>query len=197
MEAKLRKKTTLGVYVVATYDGVNYSGVEVLGDRILVEPDRAAAYVNGLHVIPEKQEQVTMAAETGVIIGLGGEAFKYNSDRSRLWGDSRKPVVGDRIVFDRYAGSLVLGEDKRIYRIMDDKCVGGLTGDAPPRPPEQEDDEVDIGVLAAAAMRPIEVPEVGESMPIPYRAPSDYGHAPLSVDDVSDIVGGPAVWFAE
>lgn len=155
MEQRLRskRKTVIGTYEVAEFDGTDYSGIDVVGDRVVIEPDRAAKVVNGLYVTDEKQEQITTAAETGVIVGVGDQAFKYNADRTRLWEGDNKPKLGERVIFERYAGMLVIGEDGRFYRVVDDKVIAGRTRAAPPRPADPEEEkEASLADLAAEAI---------------------------------------------
>lgn len=118
--------TPLGQYAPAKWEGANGSGIKPIGDRVLVLPDGAAEKTAGnVFITEDQQERMSMAAETGVLVDMGDEAFKWNSDRSRLFEGS-KPEVGQRVYFERYAGAVHHGKDGRLYRLIDDKCVGGL-----------------------------------------------------------------------
>lgn len=117
--------TTKAKYVPAPYSGTNESGVIPVGDRVLVKPDVAAAEANGIYFTEEHVERMTLAAETGVLVAVGAEAFRWNSDRTRLW-EGAKPEIGQRVFFERYAGMEARGSDGAIYRVMDDKCIGAL-----------------------------------------------------------------------
>jgi chaperonin GroES len=71
-----------------------------------------------------------MAAETGVIVALGDDAFLWNGDRTRKW-EGVKPKVGDRVYIQRYAGQVMLGEDSEFYRIMDANCIAAVKTNKP------------------------------------------------------------------
>lgn len=112
-------------YIPAPYSGKNESGCVPLGDRVLVRPDIASEIVGSFKMPDEVVERAQLSGSTGVLIESGEDAFAWNFDRSRPWS-GYKPKSGDRIYFDRYAGKVILGDDGVEYRLMDDKCVGGV-----------------------------------------------------------------------
>lgn len=115
--------TPLGQYEPVKWNGENASGCQPFGDRILVLPDGAAEQTTGNVFIPEgMQERMSMAAESGVLIAMGDTAFTRNFDRTGPW-TGKRPEIGQRIGFERYAGSIRHGKDGRLYRVMDDKCI--------------------------------------------------------------------------
>lgn len=119
-------KTPLGYFAAIEWNGKNESGIMPFGDRILVFPDQAAATSPGGIAIPDDlRARLTQASETGILMAMGDDAWLWNGDRSRKF-EGRKPQIGERIIFERYAGSFHEAEDGRCYRIMDDKCMGGF-----------------------------------------------------------------------
>lgn len=127
IDLPLTFQTDRGVYQVATWGGENESGLLPEGDRVLILPDQAAEQSHGgVYLTEEQQERVTAAAESGVLVALGPDAFLWNSDRSRR-RESPGPEVGVRVVFERYSGQIVHGIDGKIYRLMDDKAIGGIS----------------------------------------------------------------------
>lgn len=112
-------------YERATFTGTNESGVRCLGKNVLVQMDSCSDQTSGrIFLTPDKVEQMNMASESGVIVALGGEAFAYYDDGTR-WTDY-KPVAGDRVFVERYAGREIRGRDGRTYRLMAYTCIGGL-----------------------------------------------------------------------
>ena len=105
-----------------------------LGDRVIVRVDEVKETSAGGVMLPfDVQERHNAASTTGVIVALGDAAFYWSFDRTRKW-EGEKPVVGNRVLFDKYAGALVPGDDDNWYRIMDDKCIGCIeeeTADVP------------------------------------------------------------------
>ena len=112
-------------YVEAEFEGKNRSGYVPFGDRVLVLPDVASDRVGSIQITQQKQEQQTMSTVTGVIVAIGEGAFEWNSDKSTK-AIGRKPVVGDRIFMERFAGQPLHGLDGNLYRVMDDRCIGAI-----------------------------------------------------------------------
>jgi co-chaperonin GroES (HSP10) len=118
--------TPLGQFKPAEWDGTNESGITPVGDRVLILTDESAEETaGGIVITDEMRERHSQAAETGVLVAMGDDAWLWNSDRSRKY-EGAKPEVGQRVIFDRHAGQYHTGNDGRRYRLMDDKCVGGL-----------------------------------------------------------------------
>ena len=112
-------------YIPAPYFGKNESGCTPIGDRVLVRPDIAASSSGNIKLPQEVQDRAQLAGGTGVLIARGDDAFFWNTDRTKLWSGYR-PSEGDRVYFERYAGKVILGDDGVEYRLMDDKCIGGV-----------------------------------------------------------------------
>lgn len=126
MKERLLKSSQKHEFVPARFNGVNCSGYQPVGDHIMVLPDKASEFSSGGIEIPaEVVERMTMAAETGIIVALGDDAFLWNGDRTRKWEGS-KPKVGDRVYIQRYAGQVMLGEDGEFYRIMEQNCIAAV-----------------------------------------------------------------------
>jgi co-chaperonin GroES (HSP10) len=118
--------TPLGQYEPAKWDGENTSGVDPINRRIVILPDTAAGQTSGkVYITEEMQERMAMAAETGVLVAVAVDAWTRSADRTGPY-TGRKPKVGERIMFERYAGQIHHGSDGRIYRAMDCDCVGGI-----------------------------------------------------------------------
>jgi co-chaperonin GroES (HSP10) len=125
MQARLIK-TAYATYVPTEWNGINESGWVPTGDRILVLTDRVPARSKGgIEFTDDTKETNDEAAITGVLIAVGEAAFTWNADRSRAWSGA-KPEAGMRIMFQKYAGELLYGNDDRLYRVMDDRAIGAL-----------------------------------------------------------------------
>lgn len=122
-------KTPQSEYIPAPFTG-NKSNYLPVGDSVMVRVDIAAPKSSGgIAITDNSVEMMQSAATTGVIVACGDEAFKWNTDRTRPF-DGRKPIPGDRVIFEKYAGHRIFGEDRDEYRLMTDKCIGAfqLTG---------------------------------------------------------------------
>lgn len=125
MQPKLLR-TIQAEYVQGKYTGKNTSNWKPVGDRVLVRPDKAASInTGGVHIPDDLVSRMNMASTTGVIIELGDDAFKWNSDRTRRF-EGNIPTPGQRVVFVKYAGVEIIGADGDVYRMMDDKEIGGI-----------------------------------------------------------------------
>ncbi len=113
-------------FLPAPYFGMNQSGWSPIGDYVLVRPDEIAKKTTGGVELPDDlADRMQLAAITGTVIECGDEAFKWSADRARPF-EGYKPKPGDRVIFEKYAGKPIVGEDGINYRILDDKSIGGI-----------------------------------------------------------------------
>lgn len=114
---------------------INESGIIPTEFKVLVRDDedetmRRAAMSN--IVVPDNaSERYKAGTTTGVIIAMSPLAFSYAD-----WPEgTRLPMVGDRIVFARYAGMRTKGRpvtnerghvEQKEYRLLNDKDVAGI-----------------------------------------------------------------------
>jgi co-chaperonin GroES (HSP10) len=126
MREKLLTKTRLGAFEAAEWTGENLSGELPVGDRVLVLPDKAATKTAGGIELPSSmRETQTLAAESGVIVAIGLGAWTWNADRTRRF-EGIKPQVGQRVSFERYSGTEIIGADGEIYRAMSDASIATI-----------------------------------------------------------------------
>ena len=102
----------------------NTSGIFPTEFNILVRPDAAEETIktqSGVTIYKpidtvDKEEH---ASQTGTLIAVSPLAFTYET-----WPEgSRKPQVGDKVIFAKYAGFLRRGKDGKDYRIAKDKDI--------------------------------------------------------------------------
>lgn len=119
--------TSKASYTAREWNGENESGVYALDDAVLVLPDEASKKVGKLGLIDAPDDLVerhSYAAETGIVVDIGPGAFVWAKDRSKPF-EGKRPALGQRVYFERYAGQETMGADGRSYRLMDDKCIRG------------------------------------------------------------------------
>ena len=78
-----------------------------LYDRVVIEPNREENIVHGI-VLPETSQE---RPQTGVIIAVG-DGESVDTDKTDM-----KVKVGDRVLFDKYAG-VELKLDGKVYVVM-------------------------------------------------------------------------------
>ena len=115
--------TQFGTYEHAAWNGENTSGWEAACDKVLVLPDQAISQVGSIYMTDQSQEMQQNAATTGIIVAAGPQAFAYDSDRLTKWVGER-PGVGWRVAFVKYTGQEHMGDDGRMYRMMQDRAIG-------------------------------------------------------------------------
>lgn len=98
----------------------NPSGIEPIEYNLVVRPEKVAEKTVGGVVIPDSTRDRDQYGEhKGVIVAISPMAFSFEE-----WPrDEPKPQPGQRVVFVKYAGTLVRGKDGEDYRVMKDKDV--------------------------------------------------------------------------
>jgi chaperonin GroES len=124
---RLLRKTSLGAqYVQTQYTGSNESGIDPVGDSVLIICDKPVEKSAGGIILTETtRSEHEIAAETGVLVAVGVGAWVWNADRTRPF-EGKRPKPGDRVYFTRYSGQLTIGRDGLEYRLMTDNCIGGV-----------------------------------------------------------------------
>ncbi len=98
--------------------------------KVLVEPKEETGFIafkggGGLIKPDQLKERDQHASMEGVIANISPFAFGYEQ-----WEGQRKPQVGDTVIFARYSGINVTGDDGVSYRLMNDKDVVAVRGAA-------------------------------------------------------------------
>lgn len=125
MKDKLLTKTRLGQFEAAEWKGENLSGINPIGDQVLVLPDKAPDKTSGGVFVGHLAETQSLAAESGVLVAVGDGAWSWNMDRTRRF-EGNKPKIGDRVCFVRYSGTEAIGDDGETYRICSDSSITGI-----------------------------------------------------------------------
>lgn len=118
-----------------TYKEVELSdltpGIRPVEYGVLVYPLEAEEKTKGGIIVAQNTKELEEIGGTvGILVAV---AERAGSD---VWGEDA-PKVGDRVIFSRYAGQLVQGNDRRLYRLMKDKDINGVQEAAPVQIVEQ------------------------------------------------------------
>lgn len=99
------------------------SGITPIEYNVVVKPEKVAEQTTGGIVLPDEVREKDQYGEfKGTLVATSPMAFSFDE-----WpADEPKPKPGQRVVFVRYAGTLVKGDDGEDYRIMKDKDVLGV-----------------------------------------------------------------------
>lgn len=103
----------------------NNSGIVPLQYKVIIKVDPTETVTKGGVIIPEHaQDRRAFEVTRGDVVAVGPAAF---TDGEQFPEGSPKPQVGDRIWFDKHAGSQVKGrEGDIVYRIVEDTDVVGI-----------------------------------------------------------------------
>lgn len=97
-------------------------GITPVGYRVLVALDVLEEVTVGGIILPGKMlDRENSASEKGRVIEVSPMAFKGGD-----WEGCPTPKAGDVVMFQRYAGSEVEGEDGKKYRIINDEDLKGI-----------------------------------------------------------------------
>lgn len=119
-------KTTDGNFELLPDPGANRSGIQPVGDMLLVMVDPVKTRTGGGIILTDDiADRQTMSSTTGIVLAMGDSAFLFDGERVANWHGS-KPKVGDRVFFQKYAGQTYTGTDGRVYRVLQDRSVAGI-----------------------------------------------------------------------
>ena len=106
----------------------NNSGVFPTEYNVLIEPKKIDDMSKGGIIIPDTSRDRDQFAQTeGVLVAISPLAFTYASEPE--WGTADKPKPGDRVLFAKYSGTTVKGENGKDYRLVKDKDVAAILYD--------------------------------------------------------------------
>ena len=102
---------------------VNTSGFAPLEYKVLIKLDpEKEKTAGGIYIPDETKEREQNAAVEGEVIALSPAAFSYED-----WQDGTPlPQPGDRVVFAKFSGFALDGDDGGKYRIVNDKDIIAL-----------------------------------------------------------------------
>ena len=95
-------------------------GIRPLEYKVLVKPQKVEEKTAGGIYLPDQiKEKEKFAKQEGILVAVGAIAFTDPD-----WLDRPKP--GDKVLFDKYAGCTVKGQDGEEYRLINDKEIGAV-----------------------------------------------------------------------
>ena len=95
----------------------NESGIYPTEFKVLIAPIEVEEKTKGGIIIPDQtKERDQFAQMEGQLIAISPLAFSYAD-----WNGYKPPKPGDRVLFAKYAGTVVTGRDGKMYRLVNDK----------------------------------------------------------------------------
>lgn len=118
-------RTSVAAYLPGALPEPDAHGLNPISDQLVVLADKVAEKAGSILLPDAKRDTQNLATQSGIIVAVGEGCFLWNSDRTRPYV-GRKPQVGDRVIFPRYAGELYYGRDGQEYLFMEDKAIRGI-----------------------------------------------------------------------
>ena len=98
----------------------NTSGIRPIEFNVLIKPKPVEEMSKGgIHLPEQFREKEQVAAIEGTVIAVSPTAFTYEDNAQRA-------EPGDHVMFAKYAGMRVKGEDGEDYLIVKDKDVAAI-----------------------------------------------------------------------
>lgn len=99
---------------------MNESGIRPVEYKVLIKPIEVEEKTQGGIILPEQaREREAYAQQKGVLVAVSPNAFTDPE-----WLDP--PKVGDFVLYDKFAGAIVKGQDAVEYRLINDKEIGAV-----------------------------------------------------------------------
>jgi co-chaperonin GroES (HSP10) len=153
----------------AAFAPLNTSGLIPTEFCVVVEMDAAPDKVGSILMPTVVADRDKLAADEGLLVAVSPLAFTYDN-----WPEgSRKPQVGDRVVFRKFAGLLRTNkENGKDFRLLNDKDIVAIVDNRP-----------------VADEAPCEVEEV--SPPTPDIIWNAHEHRPATKEEIADPKNWP------
>jgi co-chaperonin GroES (HSP10) len=107
---------------------VNSSGLIPTEFCVVVEMDAAPEKIGNIFMPSDVADREKLQADEGLLVAVSPLAFTYDN-----WPEgSRKPQVGDRVVFRKFAGLLRTNkENGKDFRLLNDKDIVAIVNPSP------------------------------------------------------------------
>ena len=101
----------------------NPSGINPTEFKVLIAPSEVGDKIGNVYIPQEHQERAQFAQMEGTLVALAPLAFTYAD-----WNgcEDKKPKIGDKVLFAKFAGFEHKGKDGKKYRVVNDKDVSAV-----------------------------------------------------------------------
>jgi chaperonin GroES len=99
-------------------------GFDPVEYNVLIAPETVAEKTAGGLFLPDAvKETDELAAVRGLLVAVSPLAFNFDEWPS---DGPPRPKAGDHVIYARYGGIVLKGDDGRDYRLLKDKDVGAV-----------------------------------------------------------------------
>jgi len=101
-------------------------GMKPLLDDVMVSPVEVDKKTDGGIIIPDKHvDEKQLATTRGIIVATGPTFYDYDG-----YPEDEKPKAGDEVIYIRYSGQMITGDDGKEYRIIGEKDLRAIVSKA-------------------------------------------------------------------
>lgn len=96
-------------------------GFDPVEYNVLIAPEEVETKTSGGIIIPENTKETEQTAQVrGLIVSVSPLAFNFDE-----WPTDAppRPKAGDHVIYAKYGGTIIKGDDGRDYRLLKDKDV--------------------------------------------------------------------------
>ena len=96
-------------------------GFDPVEYNVVIAPEQVETVTKGGILLPDQTKEMDEIAQVrGLLVAASPLAFNFDQ-----WPEDapRKPRPGDHVVYAKYAGTLLKGDDGREYRVCKDKDI--------------------------------------------------------------------------
>jgi len=101
----------------------NPSGIAPTEFKVLISPDEIGEKIGSVYIPQENKERQQFAQQVGTLVALAPLAFTYDEWKGI---EDKKPKIGDKVLFAKFAGFAHKGKDGKTYRVVNDKDVSAV-----------------------------------------------------------------------
>lgn len=108
-----------GIVAASQEVGIKHHGLRMFGFNVLVKPKAVEDKIGSIIIPDDHKDKLAYGVTEGELMALSPVAFTYET-----WPEgTRLPKVGDRVVFSKFVGAKIEGDDGIEYRVMEDKEI--------------------------------------------------------------------------
>lgn len=93
--------------------------------KVIIAPEEMETVTKGGIILSDRTKETEALAQVrGLLVDVSPLAFNFDQwpeDRAEL-----RPKPGDHVIYGKYLGTLVTGDDGREYRVLHDKDIMGV-----------------------------------------------------------------------
>lgn len=104
----------------------NPAGISPIEYKVLIAPNDVENKIGNIFIPETTQDREKYAQVIGTIVAVSPFAFTDFNDCEWVMSGLEKPGPGSRVLYAKYAGVRVKGNDGKDYLLVNDKDIGAV-----------------------------------------------------------------------